>query len=186
LGLRVAYRWNSFITTDISVVSGNGYQRLTEKYHPKPAFRVILTPFKPLQLGGYISARKEGDVTETGFNCFAHLQKNDRWKITGEYHHKANCRFAEGQKMNVASVYSTYKLLTWMSLMGRFDFVKSNKAHPSGESWNVLNDGNAFMGGLIFQCFPSVRLSIDYWNKRPPVKHIDREDWLYICVEFKY
>jgi len=31
LGARVAYRWNDFITTDISLGSGNGYQRLMEK-----------------------------------------------------------------------------------------------------------------------------------------------------------
>jgi len=186
LGMRVTYRWNNFITTDISLVSGNGYQGLTKKYHPKPAFRVMITPFRPLQLGGYISTRKEEDVSETGINCFAHLQTCNKWKVTGEYHHKSNCRFAEKHKMDVASIYSTYKLLPWIDLMGRYDFVKSNKVNPSGESWNVQDDGHAFMGGLIFQCFPSVRLSIDYWNKRPPVKRIDREDWLYICVEIKY
>jgi len=182
LGMRVAYRWNDFITTDISLVSGNGYQRLTEKYHPKPAFRVILTPVKLLQLGGYISARKEKDITETGFNFFAHLQMGDKWKVTGEYHQKTNCRFVEKQKMNVASIYGTYKLMPWMSLMGRYDFIMSNRIDSSGEK----DDGRAFIGGMIFQCFPSVRLSINYWNKRPPVKRIDREDWLYICVEFKY
>jgi len=186
LGVRVAYRWNEFITADISLVSGNGYQKLTEKYHPKPALRVILTPVQPLQLGGYISARKEKNVTETGFNFFAHLQTGDQWKITGEYLQKINCRFAEKHKMDVVSFYGTYKPLPWMGLVGRYDFIKSNRVYPSGESWNVQADGHAFIGGLIFQCFPSMRLSINYWNKRPPVKRIDREDWLYICVEFKY
>jgi len=186
LGFRATYKWNDFITTDVSIVGGNGYQRLTEKYHPQPAFRAILSPVKPLQLGGYIAARKEEKITETLFNCFAHLQMGNKWKITGEYHHKANCRFADGHKIDVASIYSTYQLLSWLALMGRYDFVKSNRVEPFGESWNVQEDGRLFIGGLIFRCFPSVRLSIDYWSKRPSVKRIDKEDWLYLCVEYKY
>ena len=186
LGFRATYRWNDFIATDISLVSGSGFQRLTEKYHPQPAFRAILTPVKPLQLGGYISAKKNEKITETLFNCFAHLQVNNNWKITGEYHHKANCRFADGQKIDVASIYSTYQLLSWLSLVGRYDLIKSNSVSPSGEGWNVQEDGSLFIGGLIFRCFPSVRLSLDYWSKRPSVKRIDKEDLLYICLEYKY
>ena len=185
LGIRVTYRWNNFITTDVSLVSGNGYQRLTEKYHPKPAFRAILTPSQLVKLGGYIAVRKD-DVTETTFNGFVHLQKGDKWKLTGEYHRQTNCRYAEGRMMNVASVYSTYNLLSWLDVMGRFDFVKSNKVETSGEGWNVAEDGQACIGGLIFRCFPSVRLSVSYLNMRPPVKRIDREDWIYLCLEFKY
>jgi len=186
LGLRVTYQWNSFITTDFSIVSGNGYQRLLEKYHPKPAFRLILTPVGSLQIGSYFSVRKEESVVETTFNSFVHLQPGDKWKATGEYHHRTNHRFAENHKMDVVSVYGTYHLLPWLALMGRYDFVKSNSVHATGERWNELEDGNAVIGGLIFKCFPSMRLSVNYWNKRPPVKHIKKEDWLYFCVEFKY
>ena len=178
LGFRATYRWNDFVTTDVSLVGGNGYQRLTEKYHPQPAFRAILTPVESLQLGGYISARKEGDVTEKLFNCFAHLQPDEKWKITGEYHRKANCLYAKGNRLEVSSVYSTYQLLRWLALMGRYDFIKSN-------GWNV-DDGRLLIGGLIFRCFPSVRLSVDYWGKRPSAGRMEREDWMYVCVEFKY
>jgi len=185
LGARVTYRWNDFIATDILLGTGNGYQRLTEKYHPKPAFRTILKPFRSLHLGGYIAARK-ADITETSFNCFVHLQPDDKWKATGEFHHQVNSRFAEGCRMDVVSVYSTYNLLTWLALMGRYDFVNSNKVATSGERWNIQQDGHAFIGGLIFKCFPPVRLSVNYWNKRPLVKYIDKEDWLYVCLEFRY
>ena len=186
LGLRVAYRWNDFISTDLSVVSGNGYQRLLEKYHPRYAFRSVITPFQSLKLGGYIAAREAEQVTETTFNGFAHLQANSKWKATGEYHLQTNSQFAEGRRLNIVSVYSTYTLLSWMSLMGRFDFLKSNKVGDSDESWNVRSDGHAFMGGLIFRCFPTVRVSVNYWNKHSSVKHIAGEDWLYVCLEFKY
>lgn len=184
LGIRATYRWNNFITTDVSLVSGNGYQFLLDKYHPKPAFRAVLTPFQPLMLGGYIAARK-ADVTETTFNCFAHLQMN-KWETTGEYFHQTNCRFAEGCRIDVVSFYSTYHLLSWLGLLGRYDFIRSNKVDTSNESWNVQEDGYAFIGGLLFQCFPSVRLSINYWNKRPSVRRIEKEDWVYVCLEFKY
>ncbi len=185
LGVRVTYRWNDFINTDVSLVSGSGYQHLNEKYHPKPAFRAIITPIQPLKLGGYISARK-ADVTETTFNFFAHLQTGDQWNVTGEFHHQDNCWFAEGHRMNLGSVYGTYNLLSWLGLMGRYDYIHSNKAELSGESWNVLEDGHLFIGGLIFQCFPTVRVSVDYWSKRSAVRRIEKEDWLYVCLEFKY
>jgi len=185
LGLRATYRWNDLITTDVSIVSGNGYQRLTEKYHPKPAIRVTLTPFQLLTLGGYISARKE-DISETTLNCFAHLQMDNKWKVTGEYHHKSNCRFAEGRRVDVMSVYGAYNLLSWLGLMGRYDYIRSNREEPTGEKWNLQKDGHAFIGGLIFQCFPAIRLSIDYRNKRPAVRSIEKENWMYICLEFKY
>lgn len=185
LGVRVTYRWNDLIVTDVSIVSGSGYQKLLEKYHPKPAFRAILTPIRPLTLGAYISARR-ADVTETTFNCFAHLQIGKRWKAMGEYHCQTNCRFAEGCRMDVASVYTTCTLLPWLDLTGRYDLIRSNRINSSSESWNVLEDGHTYMGGVIFQCFPSVRLSIDYRNKRPAVRRLEKEDWLFVCVEYKY
>jgi len=186
LGIRVAYQWNNFITTDVSLVSGNGYLFLLEKYHPKPAFRVILTPVQPLRLGGYISTRKEKDIFETTFNCFAHLQVSEKWKATGEFHNMVNYRFVEGNKINVMSFHSAYKLQQWLEMIARYDFIKSNKPNTSIERWNVKNDGHEFTGGLIFRCFPTVRTSINYRNKRPLVDNIEKGDWVFVCLEFHY
>ena len=186
LGARVTYRWNDFITTDVSLVSGNGYQLLLEKYHPKPAVRVVLTPLNTLKLGAYIATRHNKNFIETTFSGFAHMQIDGKWKATGEYFHQTNSRLTQGQKLNVASFYGTYRLLPWMELLGRYDFVKSNKLEASNESWHVIQDGQAIIGGLIFRCFPSMRIAVNYWNKRPPVKRIKKEDWLYFCLEFKY
>ena len=186
LGARVTYRWNDFITTDVSLSSGNGYQQLREKYHPKPTFRAIITPIRPLQLGGLIAVRKENDIVETSFSGFAHFQPSDKWKATGEYHRQADSRFVEGQRLDIASVYGTYYLTTWMSMMGRYDFIKSNRMNASDENWNVQEDGQAIICGLIFRCLPTVRISVNYWNKRPSIKRIDKEDWVYFCLEFKY
>jgi len=186
LGVRVSYKWNDFLTTDISLLSGNGYQKLTEKYHPKPAFRAIITPIQPLQLGGYISTRKEKDITETTFNCFAHVKIGEKWKATGEFHNLVNCRFVEGHNINVTSFHTAYKLLFWLELMARYDFIKSNKPDGSNERWNFQNDGHEISGGLIFRCFPTVRTSINYRNKRPLVNSIEKGDWILVCLEFRY
>jgi hypothetical protein len=185
LGTRFTYRWNDFVSTDISLVSGNGYQRLLEKYYPKPAFRVILSPLQPLKIGGYIGARKE-NVVETTFNSFIHIKMGGKWKATCEYYYQANSRFGEGNHKNVVSTYAMYNLLSWMELMGRYDLVKSNKMATTGASWNEQEDGQIFIGGLIFRPFPSVRVAINYWNRRPAAKIIDKEDWIYLCLEFKY
>ena len=186
LGVRATYRWSDFVITDVSIVSGNGYQHLRERYHPKPAFRAIITPFRSFQLGGYIAARKGEGVVETTFSSFAHLQMGDKWKATGEYHRQTDCRLANGHTLDVMSVYGTYYLMSWMGVMGRYDLIRSNKVEPSGENWNVSNDGQAFIGGLIFRCFPTVRVSVNYWNKRPSTRQKNKEDWLYLCLEFRY
>ena len=185
LGVRVTCRWNDFITTDISLASGNGYQKLLDKYYPKPAFRVMLSPVKPIIIGGYIGARKN-DVVETTFNSFVHLNMGSKWRATGEYYHKTNSRFVEGNRINVFSTYAMYSLQSWLELMGRYDFVKSNRIESTGESWNVQEDCHAFIGGLIFKLFPTVRMSVNYWNRRPLAKRINNEDWIYVCVEFNY
>ena len=186
LGVRATYRWNDFIATDVSFLSGNGYQQLREKYHPRPAFRAVITPIHALQFGGLVAARKEEGVVETTFSGFAHLQIDQKWKLTGEYHRQTNSRLTEGQRMDIASVYGTYYLTAWMSAMGRYDFIKTNKMETSGESWNALEDGQLMICGLIFRCLPTVRVSVNYWGKRPSSKLMDREDWLYVCLEFKY
>lgn len=185
LGVRVAYRWNEFLSTDFSLVTGNGYQHLKVDKHPMPAFRILLAPVKQLTLGGYISMRKI-DVIETGVNGFAHLQIENKWKMTGEYHHKANYHFKEGQQIDVVSFYSTCFLSSWLSVLGRYDVVWSNKTGASGEAWHVQGDGQALIGGVTFQCFPSVRLSVDYWNWRSAARLAAKEDRLYVCIEFKY
>jgi len=186
LGMRATYRWNDFIVTDVSLVSGNGYRALLEKYHPKPSFRAIITPFRPLQLGGYIAVRKGGGVVESTFSSFVHLQMSNKWKLTGEYNRQTNCRLAKGRRMDLVSVYGTYYLTSWMSVMGRYDLIRSNTVESSGESWNVQNDGHLLIGGLIFKCFSNVRVSVNYWGKRPSTKLSDKEDWLYVCMELKY
>lgn len=182
LGLRVAYRWNDFLTTDVSLVSGNGYQRLTEKYHPMPAFRFVLSPLKPLKLSGYVATHKSDDVYTTSYSGFIHFEE-ERWKITGEYFHKTNFRFEEDMKLNVTSFYSTVHLTSWLSILARYDLIRS---HKTGSFDRNPDDGEMFIGGAIFRCFPSVRLSLNYCNRRPDYEEINKEDWLYVCVEFKY
>ena len=186
LGVRTTYRWNDFIATDVSFLSGNGYQQLGKKYHPRPSFRAIITPTQMIQLGATVAARKEEGFVETTFSSFAHLQIDNKWKLTGEYHRQTNSRLVEGQRMDLVSVYSTYFLTDWMSILGRYDFIRTNKIEPSGESWNVQEDGQVIIYGLIFRCLPMVRVSVNYWGKRPASKRIDRENWLYLCLEFKY
>ena len=186
LGVRATYRWNDFLTTDVSFLSGNGYQQLKEKYHPRPSFRAILTPLRPLQIGAMLAARKEENITETTFSSFAHLQMDNKWKLTGEYFFQTNSRSVEGQRMDLVSIYSTYFLTDWMSVMGRYDLIKTNRTEPSGESWNVQEDGQVFIYGLIFKCLPMVRVAVNYWGKRPASKRMEKENWLYLCLEFKY
>jgi len=184
LGIRIVYRWNDYLATDFSVVSGNGYQHLREKYHPQPAFRFILSPVSGFKSGSYISLRKE-DITETTFNCFAHFETKNKWKMTCEYHHKSNYRFQKGQQLNVASLYTTYYINPWLSLLGRYDTIWSKSDFINNGLSNV-EDGKAFIGGIIIRCFPSVRLSVDYWNQYPKTQHIPKEDKIYFCLEFKY
>jgi len=186
LGVRATYRWNDFITTDVSFLSGNGYMQLREKYHPRPSFRAIITPLRPLQLGGLIAVRKGEGFVETTFSSFAHLQMGNKWKVTGEYFRQTNSRLVEGQRMDLLSVYGTYYLTAWMGMMGRYDFINTNRIEPLVENWNVRDDGQMIIGGLIFRCLPTMRVSLSYWGKRPVVKRLEKEDWLYVCLEFKY
>ncbi len=185
LGLRVTYQWSDFIATDLSLVSGNGYQHLGAATHPKPAFRVILSPGELVCFGGYASMQKV-DITETTVNGFFHLQMENKFKMTGEYHYKSNFHFVRKQQQNVASLYSTYSFLPWLGVVGQYDIVWSDNMDSFNTAWNIFNDGKALIVGLIFRCFPTVRLSVDYLNWRPSARHIQKEDWLYVCLEFKY
>ena len=185
LGLRLTRQWNEWVTTDVSIVSGNGYQRLKEKYHPKPAFRAIVTPLQPLKVGGYIATRKGQDAIETTLSSFVHLRKNEKWKATGEYYHQSNSRFAKSNRLDIVSVYSAYSLIAWMEIIGRYDLLKSNTKGSAGDSWN-REDGQSCIGGFIFQCFPTMRLSINYVGRRPFLSNIDKEDWIYVCLELKF
>jgi hypothetical protein len=190
LGARVTYRWNDYLTTDVSIVSGAGYQHLTDEFHPMPAFRFTLSPVKMLKILGYVSTQRNEDVTRNSFSGFVHMEPNNTWKLTGEYHYKSNYNFAQGMQLyepgmhlHVASVYATYNFTSWWSMVGRYDMIWSQM---NGESGNRPEDGQAWLTGWIFRCAPSVRLSVDYCNKRPSVGTVGKEDWLYVCMEFKY
>ncbi|MDR1673434.1 MAG: porin [Bacteroidales bacterium] len=190
LGVRATYRWNDYLTTDVSIFSGTGYQHLTDEFHPMPTFRFILSPVKMLKLGGYASVQKNENITRHSFSGFVHLQPDNTWKLTGEYHYKNNYNYAQGRqlyvqdmRLHVASVYATYNFTSWWSMVGRYDVIRSE---INGKSGNRPEDGQAWLTGWIFRCTPSLRLSVDYCNKRPSLASIGKEDWLYVCMEFKY
>lgn len=185
LGLRLTYRWSEWMSTDVSVVSGNGYQLLTEKYNPKPALRVIISPLQTLKAGGYVAARKDRGIIETTYGSFAHWQRHEQWKITGEYYCQTNSRFAKSNRMDIVSVYGAYSLLSWWEIIGRFDLLKSGTKENYGKSWHT-DDGQSFIGGFIFQCFPTMRFSVNYLRRRPSTVKINNEDWIYMCLEFKF
>ena len=185
LGARVTYRWNEWLVTDLSLVAGNGYRHLKIDNHPRPAFRFIITPCEIVKIGNYISLQKN-EVTETTITSFAHLEIKNRFKITGEYNLKTNTYFEKGKRLNTTSFYSNYFLTDWFSFMGRYDYVWSNETGSSNEAWHILQDGQALIGGFIVRCFPSVRLSANYQNWRPASSKSEKEDWLFVCLEFRY
>ncbi|MDR1865614.1 MAG: hypothetical protein LBR08_08585 [Bacteroidales bacterium] len=183
LGLRVTRRWNDYLSVDLSVVSGNGFRRLTDRYRPMPAFRLVLTPVEQVEAGGYVSVARNRGVSAVSMYGFVGLQPGEQWKITGEYHRKTNFLFEKDMRLNVASLHASCDLTPWWSMICRYDLIWTD---AQGVSGSYRHAGQAWIGGWIFRCFPSLRVSADYRNKRPSGQALRGEDWLYVCLEFTY
>lgn len=101
-----------------------------------------------------------------------------------EYNYMSNSKYVENQNLKGISTYVTYIMNEKMQLFARYDNLSSNKLDNSILKWNILNDGQAVIGGLQFTVNMNVKLSGNMQNWLPADDSSD--DQMYFFMNFEY
>lgn len=181
LGIHVTYKWNDFVSTDATLTTGKSHKLLDYRTPYKPAFRVILTPVKPLTLVAYYdmygASRKQ-----QAFSFTADYRVN-KISATIEYNRKDNFQFVSECAVKGISAYSNYAVTKRVGLFARYDYIK----YQIPEQSQLANSGgNSVISGFYVRIFNYSRISLNYQNWRPSDTSRKKYDWLFMNLEVKY
>lgn len=195
LGFSAEYKFNDYISADISVTNGEGYKKVVKNSSTRYAAGVSLYPVKNLIFRLYTDIYNEGeDMRDKLPEGIAEAKYKDQKtlslfagyrdeKISGglEYNRIFDKGFVEDKDYYGYSAYASVKLSSKWRAYARYDIMDSKTPSTFTSPWNDL-DGQLMIGGLEYQPFKQLKISPNFRNI-----NADRgksEQYLFINFEF--
>ena len=169
LGLSAAYKINSWMSADMTIMNGEGYKLTEADSTFKTAAGITLLPLKNLSLRGYYDIMTGSGINQHTTEIIASYESK-QFTLSMAYNYRKNQNLEEGRDYQGISFNGTVTLSEKMRLFGRYDYVTSTIAGNGHESWNQNKDGRLFIAGLEFALAPGVNISPNYqgWNPAGP------------------
>ncbi|MDU1904546.1 MAG: outer membrane beta-barrel protein [Dysgonomonas sp.] len=195
LGATIKYKFNDYVSADISLTNGEGYKKIKKNNSTRYAAGMSLYPVKNIIFRVYADIYTEGEdvrdklpegVTDIKYtdqktlSLFAGYQDD---LISGglEYNRVFDKGFVEGKDYYGYSGYASVKVAPQWRIYARYDWMDSKTPSAFTSPWNDL-DGQLVMGGVEFQPAKQLKISPNFRNINP-----DRgksEQYLFVNVEF--
>lgn len=183
LGVSVAYRFNSFLCTDFSVLNGEGYKLIKKDSSFKYAMGITLKPVKGLSFRLYYDYMNKHAAQQTLSFFLAYT--GAKWKGGAEYDKQYNHKMVSGDNYSGYSFYATYYFKK-INLFGRYDYLssvtKTNQVNP----WNFSKDGQVIIAGIQFSPVKGVKISPNYQFWKPRNTALHATSGAYLNFEIKY
>jgi hypothetical protein len=185
LGASLAYKFNDFISTDLTVMNGEGYNQLQSDNAYKTGLGLTLKPLKNLTARFYADYTEQDEI-QTSLAAFLGYQLKKLGKIGVEYNYQMNNKYKADQDLYGISTYASYNLNEKWELFGRYDKLWSNKLEGEENSWNLNKDGSAIIGGIQYSPHKKIKIAANYQDWYPYAKNLDNESYFYLNLEFKF
>lgn len=185
LGAAINYKFNDFISADISVMNGEGYNQLQNDNSYKTGLGVTILPIKD------ITVRLYGDYTEheeiqASFVSFLGYKFKKLFRIGAEFNYQMNNKYKANQDLYGFSSYTSINISKRWEVFGRYDKLWSNTLNSESADWNINKDGSAIIGGIQFAPHKNVKIAANYQDWYPYAKNLDNESYFYLNLEFKF
>lgn len=195
LGTTVKYKFNDYLSADISLTNGEGYKKVVKNNSTRYAAGISLYPVKNTIFRVYADIYTDGeDVRDklpegvTGvkytdqktLSLFAGYQ-NDFISGGLEYNRVFDKGFIEDKDYYGYSGYASVKIASQWRIYARYDLMDSKIPSGFSSEWNN-KDGQLIMGGIEFQPAKQLKISPNFRNI-----NADRgksEQYLFVNVEF--
>jgi hypothetical protein len=181
LGLGAAYRFSPYLSADLVLSNGEGYQSPQRDNNYKTGLGLTIQPAESFTLRLYYSlfTVRSPQMTLSGFAGYT----AEKFRVAAEYNHQRNYQFNAGYDRFGYSAYSTYIVNDRWEVFVRYDHLFSNVIEESGTPWNLPNDGSALLGGIQYTPVPFIHLAIDYRDWVDYASNGSGERYLFFHIE---
>lgn len=185
LAWQVIYDWADWISTDFTLMNGEGYTKLQADNTLKAGAGVSIFPLKNFVTRIYydLSAKSIIESTLTAFIGY----KIENKVIGGiEYNYKFNEDYKENHNRFGYSAYLSYYVLKKLQIFGRFDKVLSNKLGNEDNLWNLARDGSKIIAGIEYSPIKNVKVALDYQDWFPYAENEPNSQFIYLDVKVSF
>jgi len=184
LGAGIRYRLAGFVSADLVISNGEGYQNLQFDNVYKTGVGITLEPPPDLTIRGYytIHTREDPQMCLAGFVGY----RFERLRFACEGILQKNYRFNRDHNRYGYSAYATFALSDRWEFFARYDQVFSNILPEDDIPWNLTDDGSAIVGGVQFTPMEMVHLSLNYQDWMEYAENGVVRPFLYLNVELNF
>jgi hypothetical protein len=185
LGIVVDYQISDILKADITLMNGEGYNKIQLDNSLRSSLGFTLTPENGFAFRIY------GDITHTkklwqpmfvGFAGF----KNERITIGAEITYKSNLDLNKGHHAWGLSGTGSVHLAEKTEVFARYDYSKSVIAQGDFQRWNHLLDGDFLILGIQYTFNSFVKIALDYQGIYPYDPVLSRSEQVLINASFKF
>lgn len=193
LGITTEYRFNQYLSADISLTNGEGYKHISKDNSYRTGMGISLHPIENsiFRIYGdiYNETAKMREIPEDlkgisfknqyTLSLFAGYQI-DRLSAGAEFNKVFNKGCVEQFDYYGYSAYTSVKIAPKWRVFARYDWVDSTSPSGLNGQWN--EDNQLIIGGIEFQPLKQLKISPNFRNINPSVGK--SEQLLFINVEF--
>lgn len=195
LGVTAQYKFNDYLSADISITNGEGYKVVKKNNSTRYAAGLNIRPIKNTILRIYADTYNDGEdsrdalpngITDTKYSdqkaiaLFAGYQTSNI--STGiEFNKVFNKGFIENKNYYGYSFFASGKIASKWKLYGRYDLVKSQSPENFKSAWNS-SDGQLMIAGVEYHPIKQLKISPNLRNINPDRKK--SEQYLFVNLEF--
>lgn len=194
LGITGEYRFNSFLSVDLSVTNGEGYKKVKKNNSTRYAAGLSIHPIKNTLLRVYGDIYNESekmrdalpDGTISNFrnqytlSVFAGYQ--DKIVSGGiEYNRVYNKGFVDNKDYYGYSIYTSARIASQLRAFARYDWMDSYTPNQFSAPWNK-QDGQVTIVGVEFQPLKQLKVAPNFRNINKD--RAKSEQYLFVNLEF--
>lgn len=195
LGFTGEYKFNDYLSADLSVTNGEGYKKVVKNNSTRYALGLSAYPIKNMILRVYADIYNDGEdfrdalpegVSDVNYKDQKTLSlfagyKSDRVWGGVEYNRVFNKGFIEDKDYYGYSAYGAIRINSKWSAYARYDIVDSKQNAKFTSPWNDL-DGQLMIAGVEFRPMKQLKISPNIRNLNPD--RAKSEQYVFVNVEF--
>ncbi len=160
LGATVKYDFADFISADISVFNGEGYQKMQGDDYLRPALGITAHALQSVTARVYADYLG-GDVKQQSYSGFL-AYKDNEVIVGGGYNYQQNVNMIEDRDRFGPSVFASYAPIPNVKIFGRYDRLNSNTLAGENEPWQIDRDGQLVIAGVEYSPIRGVKFAPNY------------------------
>ncbi len=166
LGLSVAYKFNSWLSADLTVMNGEGYKVLESDSTFKAALGFSVTPVDGAWFRLYFDNMTKEGTSQNTVEMIASYESNGA-AVSAAYNYRKNHLMQKNHDYHAITVNGSVTVGEKTKLLGRFDNVSVIIPDDGAVPWYPSREGQLYLIGLQYNIAPGVNISPNFQGWQP-------------------